>query len=315
MASTQEFRRRIKSVNNTKQITKAMQMIASIKMQKSVKAASQARAYIQNAWNMLSRLAHQALPENHPLITPRPIKKVAIVLVTSDRGLCGSYNSEVLKRFSGYVKGINSEENSVFDNIVSSVIGLENKPGKIEVDVIAVGKKGAEFVKRYKAGNLLAEFTAIESNAAVEEILPIAKMSIGEFIDGNYDQVTLIYSHYISSLKQIPIVKQLLPIIDEHIDNPEIWTEQNSTDAEFKFEPSSTAVIEGILKQVLQAQIFGAIYEANASMYSSQMVAMQSATDNAEELVDELKLLYNSVRQDGITREIAEISGAADAMK
>lgn len=280
-----------------------MQMIASIKMQKSVKSAQTARSYIQNAWNMISRLAFQVLPENHPLIAKRQIKRTAVILVTADRGLCGSYNSEILKKFVQFEKELCSCNGKTCGEYVGNC------------DIIAIGKKGAEFVKRYKTGKLIAEFPGFESNMSIEEIVPIAKMTIGEFLSGNYDQVILIYSHFVSSLKQIPTTRQLLPIIPEHTDKPELWEKTEESDVEFKFEPSADEVMDGILKQVLQAQVYGAVLEANASMYSAQMVAMQSATDNAEDLVDELKLLYNSVRQDGITREIAEISGAADAMK
>ncbi|MFA6963324.1 MAG: ATP synthase F1 subunit gamma [Patescibacteria group bacterium] len=303
MASTQEFRRRIKSVNNTKQITKAMQMIASIKMQKSVKAAQTARAYIQNAWNMLSRLAKLTLPENHPLIADRPIKKMAIILVSSDRGLCGSYNSEVLKKFLQFEK----EMCACNDETCRAYQG--------GCDVITIGKKGAEFVKRYKVGRLIAEFPGFESKISVDDIIPISKLTNEEFLKGNYDRVVVIYSHFVSSLKQVPVVKQLLPIVDDHIDHGEVWEKTDENEVEFKFEPTADEVMDGILRQVLRTQIYGSILEANASMYSAQMVAMQSATDNAEDLVSELKLLYNSVRQDNITREIAEISGAAEAMK
>ncbi|MEI7792831.1 MAG: ATP synthase F1 subunit gamma [Candidatus Berkelbacteria bacterium] len=303
MASTQEFRRRIKSVNNTKQITKAMEMISSIKMQKSVRAAQTARTYIQNAWNMLARLAHTSLPEDHPLIKQRPVKKMAIILVTSDRGLCGSYNSEVLKKFLQFEKDLcacNDETCKAYQG---------------GCDIIALGKKGADFSKRYNVGRLIAEFPAFESNIDIENVIPISKLSVGEYLAGNYDRVVIIYSHFASSLKQIPVAKQLLPIIREHVDKPEIWEDQAENNSDFIIEPSAEEVMDGILKQVLRTQIYGSILEANASEHSARMIAMKNATDNAEDLVDELKLLYNSVRQDGITREIAEISGAADAMK
>ena len=303
MASTQEFRRRIKSVNNTKQITKAMEMIASIKMQKSVKAAQTARAYIQNAWNMLHKLARLTLPENHPLVFERPVRRMAIILITSDRGLCGSYNSELLKKFVNFEKDLCACN----DDVCKSYQG--------GCDIIALGKKGAEFAKRYNVGKLIAEFPAFESNIEPADIIPVSKMSIGEYIKGNYDRVVIIYSHFQSSLKQVPVVQQLLPIREEHIDKTEIWAQQEVDLGEYKFEPSADLVMEGILKQVLRTQIYGAVLEANASEHSARMVAMQSATDNAKELIDELRLLYNSVRQDSITREIAEISGAADAMK
>jgi len=297
MPSTQEFRRRIKSVNNTKQITKAMEMIASIKMQKATRFATMARAYTQNAWNMLQKLAVITLPENHPLLNPQKAGRTAVILITSDRGLCGSYNSEVIKKYASFSR------DSKFD-IQSS-----------NLDVIAVGKKGAEFTRRYKAGNLIAEFPGFENNITPEDVLPISKITSGEYLAGKYDRVVVIYSHFESSIKQIPVVKQILPISDQHIDKPEIWTQSEEAEVEYKFEPSPDAVLEGVLKQFLQVQIYGAVLEANASEHSARMVAMKNATDSASDLIDELKLVYNSVRQGNITREIAEISGAAEAMK
>lgn len=303
MPSTQEFRRRIKSVNNTKQITKAMEMIASIKMQKATRFAAMARSYTQNAWNMLHKLATMTLPENHPLLSPRIVKKTAVILITSDRGLCGSYNSEVLKKFVAFEK----EQCACNEKSCGEYVG--------NCDVIAIGKKGAEFTKRYKTGKLIAEFPGFENNIQMEDIIPISKMTSGEYLAGNYDRVVVVYSHFESSIKQVPVVKQILPISEEHIDKPEIWAQSEEALMEYKFEPSPDAVLEGILKQFLRVQIYGAILEANASEHSARMVAMKNATDSAGDLIDELKLIYNSVRQGSITREIAEISGAAEAMK
>lgn len=323
MPSTQEFRRRIKSVNNTKQITKAMEMIASIKMQKAVRTAASARSYIQNIWNMLERMAGLVLPKDHPLVAKREIKNMAVILVTSDRGLCGSYNSEVIKKFAQFVKNsvISSEAERSQNSVSASTMISPTPPkaggrnDKVCCDVIAVGKRGAEYVKRYKVGNLVAEFPAFE-DATPESVAPVAKMTIEEYLAGKYDCVTLIYSHFESSLKQTPVAKQILPISDEHIDKPELWAQkEEETATEFKFEPSAALILDGILKQVLRTQVFGAMLEANASYQSAQMVAMKNATDNATNLIDELKLVYNTVRQGNITREIAEISGAAEAMK
>jgi len=295
MPSTQEFRRRIKSVNNTKQITKAMEMIASIKMQKSVRTIAQARSYIQNAWNILHMVTQKALSEDHPLIKATLANRTAVILITSDRGLCGSYNAEVIKKYISFIR---------------------NSSTDIEVDIIAIGKVGAAYVKRYKLGNLVAEFKGLESNVSVEDIIPISKLTNGEFLAGKYNKVTIIYSHFVSSLKQTPVVKQILPITADHIDNTDLWIAANSNDeTEFKFEPDPAAVIDGILLQILRVQLYGAVLEANASEHSARMVAMKSATDNANSLIDELTLIYNSVRQDNITKEIAEIAGAAEAMK
>jgi len=304
MPSTQEFRRRIKSVNNTKQITKAMEMIASIKMQKSVKTAAGARKYVQNSWNMLVTLAKLTSPEKHPLLNAREFRKTAVILITSDRGLCGSYNSEVLKKFVNFERTECSCGGKSCDEYTGSC------------DVIALGKKGAEFVKRYKTGRMIAEFPAIESNIQFEDIRPVSKLTIDEYLNENYDRVVVIYSHFESSIKQTPVVKQILPITQEHIDIPELWEKSDqSAETEFKFEPDPDTVLDVLLPQFVRLQIFGAILEANASEHSARMVAMKNATDNATDLVDELRLVYNTIRQGNITREIAEISGAAEAMK
>lgn len=307
MPSTQEFRRRIKSVNNTKQITKAMEMIASIKMQKSVKTIDQARAYIQNAWNILHAISKKALPEDHPLVNPKKINKTVAVLITSDRGLCGSYNAEVIKKFVQFEK-----EQCPCEKGEANVCG----DYRGSCDVIAIGKVGAQYVNRYKIGKLIAEFKGFENSVAIEDIIPISKMSSGEYLAGHYDRVVLIYSHFASSIKQIPVVQQLLPITESHIDAQEVWTPiEDKESAEAKFEPSEQAVIDGILRQILRVQLFGAVLEANASEHSARMVAMKNATDSATDLIDELTLIYNSVRQSNITTEISEISAAAEAMR
>lgn len=295
MPSTQEFRRRIKSVSNIKQITKAMEMIASIKMQKSVKTIAEARAYIQNAWNILRSLTKKALPEDHPLVEKREIKNTAVILITSDRGLCGSYNAEVIKKYVNFAKTVTDNDG---------------------IDVVAIGKVGASYIKRYNLGNLVAEFKGFENSVSIEDIVPISKITNGEYLVGKYDQVLVIYSHFVSSIKQIPVAQQILPIIEGHIDNEEVWTPvEVSEGVEYKFEPNLEEVIDGILKQILRVQIYGAVLEANASEHSARMVAMKNSTDNATDLVNELTLIYNSIRQSNITTEIAEISAAAEAMK
>lgn len=328
MPSTQEFRRRIKSVNSTKQITKAMEMIASIKMQKAVKNITLARAYIQNAWNILHLISKKALPEDHELVKPhKDINKTAVILITSDRGLCGSYNSEVIKKLASFkseFRNSNFKSNSNEKNFENSNIKNSFEIQNSKLDIVAIGKFGASYVNRYKLGNLVAEFKGFENNIAVSDVIPISKMTVGEYLAGNYDKVVLIYSHFVSSIKQVPVVQQILPITEEHIDTPEVWEkdknnitiqQSNNLTMDITFEPSPEAVVDGVLKQILRTQIYGAVLEANASEQSARMVAMKNATDNATDLIDDLKLAYNTVRQDSITREIAEISGAAEAMK
>jgi F-type H+-transporting ATPase subunit gamma len=303
MPSTQEFRRRIKSVNNTKQITKAMQMIASIKMQKAVKTIRSARSYIQSSWNILGMLAKLTSPEKHPLLQSRPVKKIGVIVITSDRGLCGSYNTNILNKALSYAKG------EIKLGVETDVIA--------DLDLVSIGQKGTNFIKTLPKGELLAEFTGFGKEIEFEETKPIAKLMIDEYISGKYDQVVVIYSHFESPLKQTPVVKQILPITKDHIDIPELWekSEEQEKQIEYKFEPNPDAILERILNQFIRMQIFGAVLESNASEHSARMFAMQSATDNASDLISELQLVYNTVRQGNITREIAEISGAAEAMK
>src|SRR3989344_1280317 len=350
MPSTQEFRRRIKSVNNTKQITKAMQMIASIKMQKATRFANAARSYTQNAWNMLLKLAKLTLPQNHPLISPREVKKVAVILITSDRGLCGAYNSELIKKYIQFTKstvilseaGSSAKSKDPATALAPDKISPTSTRGRNDnMDVIAVGKKGAEYIRRYGTGNLVAEFPGFENEIEVANILPLSKLTSDEYLAGKYDRVFVIYSHFESSLKQIPVAKQILPIVSNHIDKPELWerdpsvilstfdklsvnsaknprdpsAEPQDDNGRYRFERSDHADFEGTLQQFLKVQIYCAVLEANASEHSARMFAMQNATDNASDLISELQLVYNTVRQGNITREIAEISGAAEAMK
>lgn len=326
MASTQEFRRRIKSVNNTKQITKAMEMVASVKMQKAVKQILDARTYVQESWNMFSRLATFALPENYPLITPKKINKTAIILVTSDRGLCGAYNADLLKKLSGFIKNECSPNNETMKQ-------LSNE----SCDIIAIGKKGADMVKNYHLGNLIAAFPGFEHNIDLSDIVPISVMSNGEYLKGKYDKVVIIYSHFVSSLKQSPVVKQILPIVPDHIDLPELWVDGDSPrdtegtvpsnksgdvsrrDAspsiEYLFEPNAKEILDKLLRRFIRLQIYGAILEANASEHSARMVGMKNATDNAEELISDLTLTYNTIRQNSITNEITEICAGAESMR
>jgi len=303
MPSTQEFRRRIKSVNNTRQITKAMEMISSLKMQKAVKTIENARSYIQNSWNTLEMLGKITDPQNHPLLQKRTeTKKIGVIVITSDRGLCGSYNTNILNKALAYAKGelkIGSETDIIAN-----------------IDLVSVGKKGTNFIKKMPTGELIAEFTGFGREIEFGETTPIAKLMMDDYISGKYDRIVVIYSHFESAIKQTPVVKQILPITSEHIDIPDLWEKPTTNnDIEYKFEPNPDAVLKTILGQFIRIQIFGTVLEANASEHSARMMAMKNATDNAGDLIADLQLEYNTVRQGNITREIAEISGAAEAMK
>jgi len=310
MASTQEFRRRIKSVNNTKQITKAMEMVASVKMQKAVKTILEARDYVQNSWDILKRLASLTLPEDHPLLKPEVINKTAIIFVTSDRGLCGAYNADVLKKLTSFIK-----------NESDPSLQTKNYQLPTSNDIIAIGKKGADFVRNYGLGNLIAIYDGFENEISYEDVIPISVMTNDEYLKGKYDRVVIIYSHFISSLRQVPTVKQILPISLKSADIPSAEPDENVSplnaieDLEYIFEPSSDKILEKLLYRSIHLQIYGAVLEANASEHSARMVGMKNATDNAEELISELTLTYNTIRQNSITNEIAEICAGAESMR
>lgn len=272
-------------------------MVSSVKMGKAHKAISAARSYTQQSWNMLTRLAKLSKPEQHPFLQVRDEKKrICLIIVTSDRGLCGSYNTDVIKKTLAYQQAIKSANQHV------------------SIDIVAVGKKGAEFIKKINE-SLIAEFSGFDLDVEYSETTSISKIALDGYAAKEYDEVSIIYSHFVSSLKQTPVVKQILPITEEHIDLPELWQSNESEEMEVKFEPNTDAILARIVPQFLRTQIFGAFIEANASEHSARMIAMKNATDNAKDLIDDLTLTYNSIRQDSITREIAEISGAAEAMK
>jgi F-type H+-transporting ATPase subunit gamma len=302
MPSTQEFRRRIKSVNSTRQITRAMEMVASVKMQKAVRAMQSTRSYIQTSWNLLELLGRVTSPDSHPLLNQRKAQKTGLITITSDRGLCGSYNTNIINKANSYAAGNVKigEQAEIADNI----------------DLVSIGQKGSGQVAKLSKSNLIAQFEGFGKEIDFEDILPVSKLMIDSYLEGRYDKVVLIYSHFESTLKQTPVAKQILPITRDHIDIPSLWEKpsENFNNVEFKFEPSPDAVLDRILIQFIKMQIYGALLEANASEHSARMFAMKNASDNAKDLINDLTLTYNTIRQDGITREIAEISGAAEAM-
>lgn len=301
MPSTQEFRRRIKSVTNTRQITKAMEMVASVKMQKAQKTITNGRTYIQTAWNILELLSKMTSPDSHPLLNQRKTKKTALLVINSDRGLCSGFNSDIFKKAVTLIEG--KGEN-----------GFELN--KKDLRLISVGKKGNDYFKRFKDLEVIAEFQDFGKEITYEETTPISKLLIDGFRNKEFDKVIMVYSHFESSLNQTPVIKQLLPITKEHIDIPELWEKKSEEmhNSEFKIEPNPDQVLDKIIPQFLRMQIFGAMLESNASEHSARMVAMKSATDNAKDLIDDLTLTYNTIRQNSITSEISEISAAAEAM-
>lgn len=293
MAGTKEFRNRIKSINNTRQITRAMEMISSIKMQKAIARLNMTRDYIQQGWDMLAKLAQLTNPEEHKLLQSRDSNTELLIVVASDKGLCGSYNADIIRKTTQYIK---DNPDCLF---------------------IFVGKKTTSISRLLKAEQIIAQFNDFGKEIEYEEATPIAKLALETFNTAQVGKVSIMYSHFVSSLVQRPVHRQVLPIIEEHIDVPELWQKNDAQikNPQFVFEPSAKQILDRILTQFIYMQIYGALLEANASEHSARMVAMKNANDNAKELIDELTLSYNSVRQQSITNEIAEISMASESMK
>jgi F-type H+-transporting ATPase subunit gamma len=292
MPSTRDIRRRIKSVKNTAQITKAMQMVASAKMRKAQMAALSGRPYVVLMNQMLSAASAGAGEFSHPLMTKRPEKRRAIILVSTDKGLCGALNTNLLR------------EAGRFDKEATAYIGA--------------GKKAGQWVVRSKR-ELVAEFT-YKDNPTFAEARAISKFAQQLFLDGTVDRVDILFTNFISTLSQRPEVRPLLPIgeireLEAGLhggDQTKALPVSDST--EYSFEPDAASVLGNLLPHYLNYQVFQVLLEAKASEHSARMVAMKNATDNAKQLIKDLTLEYNKLRQANITKELLEITSAAMAM-
>lgn len=291
MPSTRDIRRRIKSVKNTAQITKAMQMVASSKMRKAQLAALAGRPYATLMNDVLAAVSDGAGDFSHPLMEQRGGKKRAVILVSTDKGLCGALNSNLLR-----------------------------EAGKLDKDTtvyICAGKKGAQFVSRMKR-QLAAEFT-YKDNPLFSEARAISRFAQDLFLKGEVDRVDVLYTNFINTLTQKPELRQLLPIgqiqaVEVGVEGHGAGSELKKSEVEYLFEPDPTAVLGNLLPHYVNFQVFQFLLEAKASEHSSRMVAMKNATDNAKQLIKDLTLEYNKLRQANITKELLEITTAQMAM-
>lgn len=323
MANTKDIQRRIKSIGNTKKITKAMEMVAAAKMKRAVEAVLRTRTYANLSWETVLNLSQAANGQNgekHPLLVKREkIKKVGLVLITSNRGLCGGFNAAIISK----------AHNSVIKHQQNGEKVL------IEAEFILSGKKGAAIYHQYRH-NIVAEFPKLDLASEVNEVVPVAKMIISDYLAGKYDKIMVAYTDFVSASRQVPRVKQLLPVDvmaqEEHLgivgqdsrlgvgrDFLKQKKEKHLRDEkfvyEYTFEPSPKEVLDEMIPRLIEVQLFQALLESNASEHSSRMSAMHQATEAAKDILKELTLSYNKVRQSGITAEIAEISAGANALR
>ena len=285
-ANTRDIRRRIKSVKNTAQITKAMQMVAASKMRKAQQLALDGRPYAQ-LLNQISAASNEVnSEEKHPLLQHREVKKELVIIISTDKGLCGALNTNLLR------------EAAKFD------------PAK--TSFITAGRKGAQWAVRSKR-DILADFT-LKDTPSFLETKAISKMAIEKFLDGSVDKVSVLVTRFVNTLTQEAVVLPLLPVSATLSNEKAVEQNDEKGPMDVVFEPSAAAVLDALLPYYAHFAVFRAVVEARAAEHSARMVAMKSATDNAKQLIKDLTLEYNKVRQAAITTELLEITTAQMAL-
>jgi F-type H+-transporting ATPase subunit gamma len=284
MANTKLIRRRIKGVQNTAKITRAMEMIASSKMRKAQERGLAGRPYSDKIKQVIADLA--ALPKTdegiHPLMQNRPVKKIALVLVTPDRGLSGGLDSNLNRKAAGFI--------------------LDQKVG---VTTIVVGRRGIDFLRHFKR-DIKAEFSKMSDKPSLIETLPISRIIIDDYTNGLIDSTYIIYPKFVNTMRQVPVIEQILPVVP--------LESTQKMHADFIFEPNPMAVLNQLLPRFIESEIYHIILESIASEQSARMVAMRNATESANELLQALTLAYYKARQDAITSELLDIIGGASAI-
>lgn len=290
MASRQQIKRRIGSVKSTKQITRAMQMVAASKLRRAQEAAVGPREYARLAREILTHLRSlkDEASEESPLFTEEPIQRRLIIVIASNRGLAGAYNSNVIRQMIDELQ--------------------QDKTAGIETRLITVGRKASAAAGRISGASIAASYEELPDQPSSTDLRPILRSAVDTFVDGDIQAVDVIFTEFVSSIRQEVRVRRLLPAGFDEIEVPdEIKTAV--------IEPSVDELLEAATVRLLEAQLLQVLLEASASEHSMRMLAMKSATDNASDIVDDLTLEFNTARQAAITQELAEISGGAEAMK
>jgi F-type H+-transporting ATPase subunit gamma len=292
VASLKEIRARIGSVRNIAQITRAMELVAASRMKRAQDAILAARPYSDELRSALSRVAAAVGEEVDPLLARRPVRRVALIVMTTDRGLAGALDSNTVRTALRWVAERSAEAD-----------------GELQVAAITIGRKGRDQLRR--AGvPIAAHFQRLGDRPTFADVTPIARLAAEDFLAETYDEIAVVYPGFVSTLNQRPTVTTLLPVPRPS----DLSAEEAERTDEYLFEPSPDAVLSRLLPHYVAVDLFRSVLEANASEQSARMVAMRSATDNAGELIDDLTLVYNKTRQATITREMIEIASGAEAL-
>jgi F-type H+-transporting ATPase subunit gamma len=293
MASAREMRLRIRSVKNIAQVTRALEAVSASKVRKAVEQVENTRPYASKAWQVLKHVAKQPGRSTlHPLLTERSeVKNTLVLLISSDRGLAGAYNTNIIrfntKNFKNY---------------------------KNPTQYITVGRKGRDLLMRL-GGQVVAEFSDLPADPSFMDVSAIGHLAVEKFLNGEADEVYLVYTDYLSMARQEPVAKKLLPLeVDDDDDLVQEYGQQQKTPAAYIYEPDAEEILNEIIPKFTALQVYQAILESLASEHAARMIAMRNATDNAHELVGALQLDYNKVRQQSITGDILDIAGGAEAL-
>ena len=293
MASAREMRLRIRSVKNISQVTRALQAVSASKVRKAIEALMGTRPYASKAWQVLAHIAGQPGRETlHPLLTTRAsVENTLVVVISGDRGLAGAYNTNLIR-------------------YVNREFGSWPTP----VNYIAVGKKGRDLLLRRRK-TVLAEFSNLPAAPSFSDVSAIGRLAVEEYLNGDADEVYLVYTDYINMVKQEPTVRKLLPLeVDTGEGRVETFNSTKRTSAAYIYEPAESEILDEIIPRFTALQVYQAVLESLASEHAARMVAMRNATENAKELVDGLQLQYNKVRQQSITSDMLDIAGGAEAL-
>jgi F-type H+-transporting ATPase subunit gamma len=295
MAGSKEIRNKIKSVSSTRKITKAMEMVAASKMRKAQERMRASRPYLERAFAIALHIAKANVEYRHPFLQKRPVKRVGAIVVTTDKGLCGGLNTNVLRLVNTKYK--------------------EWRAAGVETDFVAIGSKGAGFLHRM-GGNVVSSVVQLGDRPRLDKLIGPVKVLIDAYMDGRVDEVYVFYTNFVNTMKQEPRGGRIVPIPEE-FQGPTGPVQSNIVSSgtwDYIYEPDAHELLDGMMRRYVEAIVFQMVNENLASEQSARMIAMKAASDNAGKIIDELQLIYNKTRQAGITKELSEIVGGAAAV-
>ena len=296
MAGSKEIRNKIKSVQSTRKITKAMEMVAASKMKKAQDRMRAARPYVERVFNIAMHIAKANTEYKHPFLVKRDsLKRVGVIVVTTDKGLCGGLNTNVLRLVTQRFK--------------------EWRGNGVEVDFVAIGNKGLGFLNRL-GGNIVSSVVQLGDRPRLERLVGAVKVLMDEYLEGAIDEIHIFSTNFVNTMKQEPRQIRIVPVPDEYRSAAGELRTSNVAEGswDYIYEPDARELLDGMMRRYMEAVIFQMVNENMASEQSARMVAMKAASDNAAKIIDELQLIYNKTRQAGITKELSEIVGGAAAV-